>query len=122
LLGRGKSPEKSERFEAIAHFVPIYSLRKGKMNKIFAGGPHSFAICSSPAQFEKIEMKVNKIELVYTDSSVLHRFIRVSLPKNKQLFDRIWAKIQTLPGKAQIDSDIELQHRDTVDSELLSIG
>ena len=93
LLGRGKSPEKSERFEAITHFVPIYSLRKGNIIKIFAGGPHSFAICSGPAQFGKTEMKVDKIELVYTDSNILHRFIRVSLPKNKQLFERIWAKI-----------------------------
>ena len=101
LSSRSHRSNQGDR-DAIAHFLPVYSLRPGNVTNIFAGGPHSFAICDGPAEYGKPLIKIDKLELVYTDSAVLHRFLRLSLPKDGDLYQRMWAKLNELPGLVSI--------------------
>ena len=69
--------------KGIQEFMQIYTLSSANVSKIFAGGFHSFVVLNhlAPRRPKRgKEMVIEKHEIVYTDSSLCHRFLRFSVP------------------------------------------
>lgn len=70
----------------VTSFIPIYPVRKGMFDRIYAGGFHSFAVMSqvrSPVVPLDL-VQFDSSEIVYTDTALAHRFLRFSVPCLKE--------------------------------------
>ena len=123
----------------VTSFIPLYPVRKGFFERIYAGGFHSFAVLHSlrtPPKMGPENIKLDSQEVVYSDTAMVHRFLRFSVPyfkpdeqigitemapenvvellrkeldrwKRSTARDKTWAKeIPLLDYNIQIDEDI----------------
>lgn len=67
-------------------FIPLYPVRKGMFERIYAGGFHSFAVLNKVRQHTSLQVgqiTLDSKEVVYTDTALAHRFLRFSVPSFK---------------------------------------